>query len=68
MAGKVFFSVTMSLDGFIAPEERMDDPDVQRWMTQWMELQQWIFGSTPPSVGGGFESVPFVQCASRGRR
>jgi hypothetical protein len=25
MAGKVFFSVTMSLDGFIAPEERMDD-------------------------------------------
>ncbi|HEX4291703.1 MAG TPA: dihydrofolate reductase family protein, partial [Trebonia sp.] len=39
----VFFSVTMSLDGFIAPEERMDDPDVQRWMAQWMELQQWIF-------------------------
>src|SRR6267154_2366303 len=31
------------LDGFIAPEERMDDPDVQRWMAQWMELQQWIF-------------------------
>ena len=50
MAGKVFFSVSMSLDGFIAPEERMDfseermdDPDVQRWMAQWMELQQWIF-------------------------
>src|SRR2546428_7272845 len=43
MAGKVFFSVTMSLDGFIAPEERMDDPDVQRWVAQWMELQQWIF-------------------------
>src|ERR1700746_3216257 len=43
MAGKVFFSVTMSLDGFIAPEERMDDPDVHRWMAQWMELQQWIF-------------------------
>src|SRR5437879_6944231 len=43
MAGKVFFSVTMSLDGFIAPEERMNDPDVQRWMAQWMELQQWIF-------------------------
>ena len=30
MAGKVFFSVTMSLDGFIAPEERMDDPDGPR--------------------------------------
>jgi len=52
MAGKVFFSVSMSLDGFIAPEsmegfiaseERRDDPDVQRWMAQWMELQQWIF-------------------------
>ncbi len=40
MAGKVFFSVTMSLDGFIAPEERRDDPDVQRWMAQWTELQQ----------------------------
>jgi len=25
MAGKVFFSVTMSLDGFIAPKERMDN-------------------------------------------
>jgi dihydrofolate reductase len=54
MAGKVFFSVSMSLDGFIAPEPtpddgelfapgKQDDPDVQRWMAQWMELQQWIF-------------------------
>ena len=43
MAGKVFFSMTMSLDGFIAPEERMDDPDVQSWMAQWTELQQWMF-------------------------
>ena len=43
MAGKVIFSVSMSLDGFVAPEERMDDPDVQRWMAQWMEPQQWIF-------------------------
>src|ERR1700693_4056603 len=42
MAGKVFFSVTMSLDGFIASEERMDDPDVQRWMARRMELQRWI--------------------------
>jgi dihydrofolate reductase len=40
VAGKVFFSVSMSLDGFIAPEGRMGDP---RWMAQWMELQQWIF-------------------------
>ena len=43
MAGKVFFSVTMSLDGFIAPDQRADDPDAQRWTAQWMELQQWIF-------------------------
>jgi dihydrofolate reductase len=43
MAGKVFFSVSMSLDGYIAPEERTDDPERQRWMAQWMELQQWIF-------------------------
>src|SRR6266536_3814434 len=37
MAGKVFFSVTMSLDGFLAPEsmEYLMGP-------QWMELQQWI--------------------------
>jgi hypothetical protein len=38
MAGKVFFSVSMSLDGFIAPAslgELMGQ--------QWMELQQWIF-------------------------
>src|SRR5215475_5758825 len=38
MAGKVFFSVSMSLDGFIAPAslgELMGE--------QWMELQQWIF-------------------------
>jgi len=40
MAGKVFFSVSVSLDGFIAPEGRMGD---QRWTAQWMELQQWIF-------------------------
>ncbi|MBB2948818.1 dihydrofolate reductase [Actinoplanes lutulentus] len=38
MAGKVFFSVSMSLDGFIAPsspEELMGK--------QWMELQGWVF-------------------------
>ncbi len=53
MAGKVFFSVTMSLDGFMAPEpvpvelaftpEGQNDPGVQRWMAKWMELQAWIF-------------------------
>jgi dihydrofolate reductase len=38
MAGKVFFQVTMSLDGFIAPESlgELMGP-------QWMELQAWVF-------------------------
>ena len=53
MAGKVFFSVSMSLDGFSAPESmegilatperREQDPRLERWMAQWMELQAWIF-------------------------
>jgi len=53
MAGKVFVSVSMSLDGYIAPEpvpvedlfapDKRDEPDVRRWMAQWMELQQWVF-------------------------
>jgi dihydrofolate reductase len=37
MAAKMFFSVTMSLDGCIAPES-LEDLMGQ----QWMELQQWI--------------------------
>ncbi|GAA1660301.1 dihydrofolate reductase family protein [Glycomyces endophyticus] len=51
MAGKVFFSVTMSLDGFMAPlddgaleamnQGRNDDPSLRRWMSQWGELQGW---------------------------
>ncbi|MFC9558060.1 dihydrofolate reductase family protein [Agromyces sp. NPDC056965] len=38
MAGTVFFSVSMSLDGFIAPES----PE-ELMGQQWMELQQWVF-------------------------
>ncbi|WP_419995556.1 dihydrofolate reductase family protein [Streptomyces boninensis] len=38
MAGKVFFSVSMSLDGFIAPESSED-----LMGRQWMELQGWVF-------------------------
>jgi dihydrofolate reductase len=38
MAGKVFFSVSMSLDGFIAPQS--SDELMGR---QWMELQRWVF-------------------------
>jgi dihydrofolate reductase len=49
----VFFSVTMSLDGFMAPEavpvervfspEGQHDPAVRRWMAKWSELQGWVF-------------------------
>jgi dihydrofolate reductase len=38
MAGKVFFSVSMSLDGFIAPTSLGD-----LMGAQWMELQRWMF-------------------------
>jgi uncharacterized protein YndB with AHSA1/START domain/dihydrofolate reductase len=50
---KVFFSVSMSLDGFSAPEsmdglfatpaQREQDPRLDHWMAQWTELQAWIF-------------------------
>lgn len=53
MARKVFFSVSMSLDGFIAPEsmawisatpeQREQNPALARGMAQWMALQQWVF-------------------------
>jgi len=36
---KVFFSVTMSLDGFIGP----DSQDVRQWWQKWSELQGWVF-------------------------
>ena len=45
--GKVFFSVGMSLDGFIAPEgltlAHVDDPSHKNWLSQWMKLQNWTF-------------------------
>jgi dihydrofolate reductase len=44
---KVFFSVGMSLDGFIAPEgmtlEHANDPNYNDWLNQWMKLQEWVF-------------------------
>ena len=43
---KVFFSVGMSLDGFLAPEgmdlDHADDPTYKDWLNQWMELQKWV--------------------------
>ena len=38
MAGKVFFSVSMSLDGYIAPQ----NPE-ELMGRRWMELQRWVF-------------------------
>lgn len=38
MAGKVFFSVSMSLDGFIAPESSKE-----LMGPKWLELQRWVF-------------------------
>ncbi|MDE3205258.1 MAG: dihydrofolate reductase family protein [Acidobacteriota bacterium] len=40
MAQKVFFSVSMSLDGFIAPDE---GPYGQGGAAQWADLQGWVF-------------------------
>src|SRR6266487_4572608 len=44
--GTVFFSVGMSLDGFMAPEgmdlTHVDDPNYKDWLSQWMELQKWV--------------------------
>jgi dihydrofolate reductase len=52
MTGNVFFSVTMSLDGYVAPESSPDDieamrrgestPGLERWMAQWGQLQSWV--------------------------
>lgn len=45
--GRVFASVSMSLDGFIAPEgmdmDHADDPGYENWMGKWMQLQSWAF-------------------------
>ena len=44
---KVFVSMSMSLDGFIAPEgmdlAHADDPGYKDWLSQWLALQKWIF-------------------------
>lgn len=44
---KVFFSMTQSLDGFIAPAGmdmvHAEDPGYKDWMNHWMALQKWVF-------------------------
>ena len=43
---KVFFSVGMTLDGYMAPDgmdlAHADDPGFNDWMSQWGELQHWV--------------------------
>jgi dihydrofolate reductase len=41
--GKVFFSVTMSLDGFIAPEFMELGRPVDLWLNEWIQLQKYVF-------------------------
>lgn len=44
---KVFFSVTMSIDGFIAPDgmdmAHANDPEYKQWLSRWMALQKYAF-------------------------
>ena len=46
-ADRVFFAVSMSLDGYIAPAgmdlEHADDPSHNDWGRQWAALQSWLF-------------------------
>lgn len=39
---KVFFSITLSLDGYMAPESRFDDVGDNRFFGQWMKLQSYV--------------------------
>ncbi len=45
--GNVFFSVGMTLDGFLAPAgmdmDHADDPNFKDWLSQWTALQSWMF-------------------------
>src|SRR5262249_16901803 len=39
----VFVSVSISVDGCIAPEFMQLDQPPERWLPQWMELQEYVF-------------------------
>jgi dihydrofolate reductase len=61
---KVFFSVGLSLDGFMAPEgmdlAHADDPNFNDWMQQWGALMGWVeqqrFFRENLKLGGGGET------------
>lgn len=44
---RVFFSVSVSLDGYLAPPgmvmEHFDAPTYEDWGAQWSKLQSWVF-------------------------
>lgn len=40
---RVFVDVSISLDGYMGPEERPDDPTHEAWMQDWMEVVGWAF-------------------------
>lgn len=40
---KVFFSVTMSVDGCVAPEFMQLDQPLEKWLPQWSALQAYVF-------------------------
>lgn len=40
---RVFVDVFISLDGYMGPEERPDDPTQEAWMQDWMEIVGWAF-------------------------
>ena len=68
MAGKVFFSVSMSLDGFVAPESLSE-----LMGRQWVELQAWVFPTrfmrANLKLGGGGEEgrATTTSCGRRSR-
>jgi dihydrofolate reductase len=67
----VFVSVSMSLDGFIAPEgmdlDHAEDPGYKNWAAKWSELQKWAFGQKffreNLGLGEGGETGPDNQLA-----
>ena len=43
--GNVFFSVSMSLDGYMAPEDGSGArrrPNYHDWLRLWSDLQKWV--------------------------
>jgi hypothetical protein len=61
---KVFFSVSVSLDGYLAPPgmelAHVSDPTFEDWAAQWSKLQSWIlplrYFRERLKLGGGGET------------